>query len=65
MLSGVSQADPAVPNNGWFAISKTNASAEDAYAALVAAKVSGTTLHIRTDGTVSCGNATASLVSLN
>jgi hypothetical protein len=65
LLTGVTQADPVVPNNGWFAISASAAGAQSAFATLLAAKLSGTAVHVLTDGTTSCGFATASWVSSN
>ena len=65
LLTGVSQADPVVPNSGWFAINATAPGVQAAFAALLAAKVSGTAVHIQTDGTTSCGLSTASWVSSN
>jgi hypothetical protein len=63
LLTGVAQADPVVPNSGWFAINASAAGAQAAFATLLAAKISGTAVHVTTDGTTSCGFATANWVS--
>jgi hypothetical protein len=60
-LAGVGQADPAVPNSPWFAISKTSpsgSSAKELYAILLAARLQGTTLNrVLTSGNIVCGHA--------
>jgi hypothetical protein len=63
-LSGVNQADPAVSGSPWFAISRSSVGAGDAYATLLAAKLSGSPLWIRTSGQMVCGYATAVYVIL-
>jgi len=58
-LSGVSQADPLVPNNAWFAMPSSHYGFAMVYAALLSAKISGTTLQVVTTGALaggSCGN---------
>jgi hypothetical protein len=61
-LEGVTEADPVVPGAIWFAIPRTQNGSKDAYAMLLAAKLSGAPLRVHTNGTVSCGYATASEV---
>ena len=61
-LDGVTEADPVVPGAIWFAIPRSQPGSKDAYAMLLAAKLSGQLLRIHTNGTVSCGYATASEV---
>jgi hypothetical protein len=54
-LNGVSQADPVVPSNPWFAIDRSQIGATDAYALLLAAKVSGSAVRVTTTGGTVCG----------
>lgn len=61
-LDGVSEADPVKPNDPWFAVSRTAYGAKDAYALLLAARVTGTAVHIVTTGAMVCGYASASFV---
>ena len=58
-LNGVSEADPAVPGSPWFAMPRTQTGFNEVYAALLAAKISGTTVTISTTGrpaSGACGN---------
>jgi hypothetical protein len=57
-LSGVSQADPVVPNNPWFALPRTQTGFEEVYAALLSAKVSGATIQVQTTGGTAGGACT-------
>src|SRR5687768_11964373 len=61
-LDGVAEADPVVPGANWFAIPRTQNGSRDAYAMILSAKISGMTVRVHTNGTVSCGYATASEV---
>ena len=61
-LDGVTEADPVLPGAMWFAIPRTQNGSKDAYAMLLAAKLSGQPLRVHTNGTLSCGYATASEV---
>jgi hypothetical protein len=54
-LVGIPQADPIVPNNPWFALSPTQIGYSEMYAALLAAKLSGSTLNVVTTGAVGGG----------
>jgi hypothetical protein len=63
-LEGVTEADPVTAGNPWFAIPRTQYGARDAYAALLAAKLSGQTVTVTTNGSVSCGYATAYVVTI-
>lgn len=61
-LEGVAEADPAKPGDPWFAIPRTQYGAKDAYAMLLAAKLTGKTVFVSTRGTLSCGYAAVSQV---
>lgn len=62
-LANVSVADPALgTNNPWFAISRTQYGAKDAYAMLLAAKASDLAVHVGTSGLVCGGFAQATQV---
>ena len=57
-LEGVSEADPAIPGNAWFAVPRSQNGAKDSYALLLAAKLSGQPVVVTTTGNVStCGYA--------
>lgn len=57
-LDGVAQADPAVPNSPWFAVSTSQANAKEMYALLLSVRASGGTLsRVLTSGAVVCGEA--------
>jgi hypothetical protein len=62
LAAGVAEADPVKPGNAWFAVSRTQYGAKDAYAMLLAAKLSGQAVNISTNGTLSCTYPTASSV---
>jgi hypothetical protein len=61
-LEGVAEADPVKPGDHWFAIPRTQYGAKDAYAMLLAAKLTGKTVFVSTRGTLSCGYAAVSQV---
>ena len=54
-LNGVSEADPVVPGSPWFAMPRTQTGFNEVYAALLAAKISGTTVTISTTGSPAGG----------
>jgi hypothetical protein len=54
-LSGISQADPIVPNNPWFAVSRSQYGANPAYAMLLSAKATGASVRVTTTGITICG----------
>jgi hypothetical protein len=62
-LVGVSQADPVRPAVGTFALQRTRQSAKEAYATLLAAKVSGTRVMVGTTGQLACGFAEVSYIA--
>jgi hypothetical protein len=64
ILDGVAEADPVVPGNPWFAIPRSQFGSKDAYAMLLGAKLSGQPVTVNTDGTLSCGRATAYAVTM-
>ena len=64
-LEGVTQADPAKPNDPWFAVLRTQSGAKEMYATLLAAKLSGSTLtQVNASGTIVCGYPQATMVML-
>jgi hypothetical protein len=56
-LHGVAVADPVVAGSPWFAMERAGDAGRDAYATLLAAKLSGAKLRITTSGSVVCGYA--------
>jgi hypothetical protein len=54
-LEGVSEADSRVPGAPWFAIPRTQFGAKDGYAMLLAAKLTGEALEVRTGTEMACG----------
>lgn len=64
-LTGVSEADPAIPGEAWFAIPQSNAGYKDAVAILMLARATGAPLvHVKTTGGLACGLAEVSNLSL-
>jgi hypothetical protein len=64
-LEGVTEADPAKPNNAWFAVLRTQNGAKEMYATFLAAKLSGSTLsQVNGSGTLVCGYSQATVVVL-
>lgn len=64
-LTGVSEADPVVPGDYWFAIPQSNAGYKDAVAILMLARATGMPLaHVKTTGGLACGLAEVSNLSL-
>lgn len=63
-LEGVAEADPIKPGDPLFAISATQPQAKNAYAALLAGKISGATLLVRTRGNLVCGYAGVATIIL-
>lgn len=64
-LSGVTQANPVVANGVWFAIDKTKANAQELYAVILGAKLTGISLYrVLTNGDVACGQASVLTVDL-
>ena len=62
-LEGVTEADPVKPGDHWFAIPRTQYGAKDAYAMLLAAKLTGKTVFVSTRGALSsCGYAAVTQV---
>jgi hypothetical protein len=62
-LVGVAEADPVRPAVGTFALPRTRQSAKEAYATLLAAKMSGTRVMVGTTGLLACGFAEVSYVA--
>ena len=56
-LEGVTQADPVKLNEPIFAISRTQSGAKEAFATLLAAKITRTPPYVRTRGNLVCGYA--------
>jgi hypothetical protein len=64
-LQGVSEADPIKPGEPTFAIPRAQYGAKDAYAMLLAAKLSGSTVRVLTRGTLACGYASVAQIMMN
>jgi hypothetical protein len=57
-LEGVTQADPAIPNNVWFGIPTGQANAKEMYALLMAVRLNdGALSRVLTTGGAACGAA--------
>jgi hypothetical protein len=55
-LNGITVAEPTLGNNSpWFAIPRDQIGAKDAYAMLLAAKLSGIPVNVITTGSTVCG----------
>ena len=54
-LSGLAEADPRVPAIPWFAIPRSQFGAKDAYAMLLAARLAGQAVEVRTSNDIACG----------
>ncbi len=63
-LQGLAEADPRVPSTPWFAIPRSQFGARDAYAMLLAAKLTGERVEVRTSNEIACGYIRASHVIL-
>lgn len=58
-LTGIPQADPINPNSPWFSFPRGQTGFAEIYAALLGAKLAGSTVNVVTTGTVAggaCGN---------
>jgi hypothetical protein len=55
-LVGVTQADPSVPGDAWFAIPTTQNGFTEIYAMMVAAKLAGAPVTVGTTGAVAGGS---------
>src|SRR4051794_20860354 len=55
MLSGVTQADPSVPGNAWFAVPKTQNGYTNIVAMLISGKLAGAQVTVVTTGAVAGG----------
>jgi len=58
-LTGITQADPSVPNSPWFALARTQTGFTEIYAMLLATKMSGATIAILTTGASAGGVCSA------
>ena len=58
-LSGVSEAGPVVAGATWFSLPISDPNYQVKVATILSAKLAGKTISVITDGSVSCGYATA------
>lgn len=63
-LQGVAEADPVKPGDPTFAIPRAQYGSNDAYAMLLAAKLSGQAVRVITRGTLACGYASVSQIMI-
>ena len=64
-LNGVSEANPAVPNDVFFAIDMTKPNAKEMYASILSARASGNHIYrVLTNGEIACGKAKVLTVDL-
>ncbi len=64
-LTGVSQPNSAISSDHWFALAKSNANYQEMISELISAKLTSRQVYVDTDGTASCGYATAVLIGLD
>jgi hypothetical protein len=64
-LVGVNEANPAVPNDVYFAIDMTKANAKEMYASILGARLSGSPVYrVLTNGEVVCGKSKVMTIDL-
>lgn len=63
-LKNVSQADPVLPGNPYFAISRANPGYADMLATVLTAAAGGQLLTVVTSGTITCGFADVSGIAI-
>lgn len=64
-LSGVSEANPAVPNDPWFAIDSAQPNAKELYAILLSARLADRPIaRVLTNGVTACGYARVTTIDL-
>lgn len=63
-LEGVTEADPVKPGDPTFAIPRSQYGSKDAYAMLLAAKLSGQPVRVLTRGTLACNYAAVAQVMM-
>jgi hypothetical protein len=64
-LDGVTEADPIKPGDPTFAIVRSQYGSNDAYAMLLAAKLTGQSVRVLTRGTLACGYASVAQVMMH
>ena len=64
-LQGVSEADPVNPGSIWFALPTSNPNYQILASTLLSAKLTNQPINVQTDGSTSCGYATAATLGLN
>jgi hypothetical protein len=64
VLESVGQADPVKPGDQWFAFPRSQYGSKDAYAMLLAAKLTGATVTVHTNGQMACGYASAARIMM-
>jgi len=63
-LTGVTTADPVTPNMNWFAVPMTHPGFKEIVAMLISARTSREPVTVYTTGSVVCGHASVSAVTL-
>lgn len=63
-LKDIAQADPILPGNPYFSVSRTTPGYPELIATLLTAAVGGQYLYVVTSGTVTCGFADVSYISV-
>lgn len=64
-LNGVSQPDPSISDDHWFALPKSAANYQEIVTELISAKLSAKPVFVSTAGPASCGYATVYLLGLD
>lgn len=63
-LDGVTQTNPLSPNPGWFAVARSSVGAKEAYAAVLAARLTGMPIRVTTGGGLACSYPEATYINM-
>ncbi len=63
-LVGVSEADQVAPGNPWFAVPKSHLGFKEIFSMLITARVTGQSVYVSTESSLSCGHPTVRTVLL-
>jgi hypothetical protein len=63
-LAGVTTADPVTPNMNWFSVPMTHPGFKEIVAILISARTSREPITVYTTGSIVCGHASVSAVTL-
>lgn len=63
-LEGVSEADPAVPGNAWFALPQDHPGYDELVAMIISAQAGDGKVDVFTDGNIACDHARIRMIRL-